>query len=152
MSTHPCDSCPWRVRNQGTKHPEDWYTRANLRFLWSKLRMGEKMSCHKTDPRMEGVPAGVPLRECSGGAILQQREFMRLQRGFVEGNKLAETLKRYRLRNPRGISKQGAEVIVARAVAGPLSGHGGPLPQVNLNEPEIGHIELVPWDPATEGK
>jgi hypothetical protein len=150
MSTHPCDSCPWRVRNQGKKHPEDWYTKANLRFLWSKLRMGDKMSCHKTDSRMEGVPETAHIKECSGGAILQQREFMRLQRGIVEGNR-RETLKQYRLKHPRGISKQCVEVLLERAVMGPIANLGR-LPEVNLNEPEIGHIELVPWDPVTEGK
>ena len=46
----PCQACPWRVENHGKRHPDGWYTKANLRRLWSGIRRGEEMSCHPTDP------------------------------------------------------------------------------------------------------
>lgn len=46
----PCAQCPWRTSNQGKRHPDGWYTKANLRRLWAGLRRGERMTCHPTDP------------------------------------------------------------------------------------------------------
>jgi hypothetical protein len=81
----PCSSCPWRRENQGKPHPHGWFSKANLRRLWSGLKDGESMSCHQTDPTNEvpegetPVPDGREPHECTGALILQQREVMKLQ-------------------------------------------------------------------------
>ena len=83
----PCAECPWRTVNQGKRHPDGWYNRANLKRLWNKLRRGDMMSCHPTDPRnpvsvhaaLKGqrmAKLGATPRECAGALILQQRELM----------------------------------------------------------------------------
>lgn len=50
---HACSACPWRLANQGKRHPDGWYAKANLSRLWSRLRRGEAMSCHPSDPNNE---------------------------------------------------------------------------------------------------
>src|SRR5690349_1270948 len=86
----PCSHCPWRTENHGKPHPDGWYTAANRKRLWAKLRRGESMSCHPTDPenpvsekaRAAGAVVakeGSQVRECIGAIVLQQREVMRFQ-------------------------------------------------------------------------
>ena len=144
----PCAVCPWRIANQGTPHPDGWYTKANLRRLWSKLRRGDMMTCHATDhlnPVPEGyksVPEATPTRECSGAIIVQQREFMRMQGHFDAGGNLAS----YRRENPLGLTRDGALTIMGDA----LVVYPGETPRVrpNLNQPGIGVPDLPAWEPV----
>lgn len=159
-SPRPCAHCPWRVANQGKRHPGHWYTKANLRRLWSGLRRGEDMTCHPTDPEMD-VPEGLPTvpetartTVCTGALVLKQREFMRFQR-IVEAHEdwsLRQVHAEYRHQHPRGLTLDGLRSLLEESVFGgtPLGGVGMTRP--NLNLPGIGHPDLVPWNPTTEGK
>lgn len=145
----PCAVCPWRTANQGQPHPGGWYTRANLRRLWSKLRRGDMMTCHATDPTnpvpdgYRAVPAGTTTRECTGALIVQQREVMRLQAHLEAGG----TIGSYRRASPMGLTKAGAIEIVGNA----LITYPGQTQRIkpDLNTPGVGHPDLT-WDYPTE--
>lgn len=78
-----CATCPWRVCNQGKRHPSHWYTIKNLRRLWNGIRNGENpgMVCHSTDPESieyggtKPVPQSAKTQECGGLLILVFRHF-----------------------------------------------------------------------------
>src|ERR1700681_4104072 len=80
MSEKPCDQCPWRLANQGKKHPFKFYTKQNLRRLWKEVRGGgNAQSCHLTDPSHPnhvavGAKSGAKAKECSGSVIVVLRE------------------------------------------------------------------------------
>jgi hypothetical protein len=145
----PCQACPWRLANQGRRHPGGWYTAANLRRLWAGLRRGEDMSCHPTDPAnpvpdgWRQVPPDTRTRECAGALILKQREVMVLQEVYGSDPRA------YRRGRPHGLTSQGVLAVVERAIFG-----GGPIGGIvmtrpNLNEPGIGYPPLGPWkEPA----
>jgi hypothetical protein len=148
----PCRACPWRVSNQGTRHPDGWYTARNLARLWGGLRNGEDMSCHPTDPDnpvseraaaagYRPAPGDARKRECVGAAILKQREFMLLQEVHDAD------LRAYRAARPRGLTRGGLLVLLERALFGgtPLSGPVMPLP--NLDEPDVHYAPLGQWEP-----
>ena len=144
----PCVACPWRDANRGKRHPDGWYTQANLARLWRGLRNGEPMSCHPTDPNNEVSPAaqaagyrpappGTQLLECRGAIILQQRELWHLQETH-DGD-----LKAYRAANPRGLTRDGVRALVARMVFG-----GTPF-ALKMARPDlnaaVGYSRLRPW-------
>jgi hypothetical protein len=148
----PCKDCPWRTTNQGKRHKDGWFTKANRARLWSKLRRGESMTCHMTDPTNpvpEGyktVPETATTHECAGALILQQREFMKFQ------NECGGDLKDYRKRWPRGLTREGIMEIVNRHLYGgvPMMGYK-PMSTPNLNEP-VSHTEAVgEWEPKSHG-
>lgn len=143
-----CAACPWRLTNQGKRHPDGWYTKKNLRFLWSRLRRGEGMTCHPTDqtnPLPAGtrpVPDGIETRVCTGSLILQQREFMILQEYLLDGRGMAA----YRAHRPRGLTREGAGELLSDAVFS-----GTPFGRIvqskpNLNNEDVG-LEGLPWEP-----
>lgn len=139
----PCAQCPWRTENQGKRHPDGWYTKANRTRLWSKLRRGEAMTCHPTDPTnpipegARAVPDGTTTRECTGAIILQQREVMVVQDMEVD-------MKRYRRERPRGMTREGFGEILARAVFGGVPVIGGQkMTLPDLNQPVS--MEGLPW-------
>lgn len=148
----PCAGCPWIASNAGKRHPDGWYTKANLARLWAKLRQGEGMSCHRTDPgnpvsdRAQAagyrpVPDRAAVRECAGALILQQREFMRLQ------DDCGVDLRLYRRRHPRGLTRQGAMALVERAVFGGTPVGGRKLPKPDLNDVAVQYEPLGEWAP-----
>jgi len=149
----PCSACPWRESNQGTPHPHGWYTQKNLVRLWSKLRRGESMSCHPTDPRNEvpegckPVPEDATTHECTGALILQQREFMNLQdvcRALPSDSR--EGIRIYQGLNPKGLTRHGIGTILNRAIFGGALREGVPMSQPNLNEDGISAPGLT-WEP-----
>lgn len=160
-SPRPCVHCPWRTANQGKRHPGHWYSKANLRRLWSKLRRGDDMTCHPTDPLME-VPDGVaPAPEtarttvCTGSLVLKQREFMRYQHIMHEHPDwgAAQTHREYRRQHPRGLTLDGLRRVLEQSIfGGSVLSPGAKMTRPNLNLPGIGHPDLVPWDPSKEGK
>lgn len=138
----PCAHCPWRTENQGKPHPDGWYTTANRDRLWAKLRRGESMSCHPTDPTNpvseKALAAGAIVakegatpRECAGALILQQREIMVYQ----------DDPKGYAKARSRGLTKAGLRTIVERMILGPLSGDIMSKPDLNA---EVSMDDL-PW-------
>lgn len=152
----PCAHCPWRVENQGKRHKHGFYTKANLRRLWSGLKNGERMTCHPTDPEMaefEGYEKTADREvtyECAGALILVQREVMRFQSQYTdtidptpEATKAA--LKAYREKHPKGLTKVGLfRHMMAVAFDGnPMTGPRAATP--DLNTEGIGHPDLVPW-------
>lgn len=154
----PCKACPWRLANQGTRHPDGWYSKANLRRLWAKLRRGEMMSCHPTDPGLvlspkaqeagyQAAPEHAQVKECVGAHVLTQREFMRFQ------DDAGADFRAYWQLNPRGLTRTGLAALLAQALfGGTIAGDGAPkLPKPNLNDPEIGFEWVGDWqhrDPA----
>lgn len=148
MSVHPaapspCDACPWRIANHGQRHPDGWYTARNRDRLWAKLRRGDSMSCHPTDPRNpvpEGhraAPEDAKTRECAGALILQQREWMLFQEehaGDVAG---------YRRARPRGLTREGLMAIAARSIRWPGDVE---MSTPDLNQP-VSHPPLGAWTP-----
>lgn len=140
----PCSSCPWLTSNHGKPHPDGWYTLANRKRLWAKMRRGERMSCHMTDPRnpvpegVKPVPEHAVTRECTGGLILQQREVMRLQAPSGPFKQWDV----YHRDHPRGLTKMGAFAMVDRAMfAGSFY---RPMTKPDLNEP-VSHLPLGDW-------
>lgn len=144
----PCSACPWRTANQGTRHPHGWYTKANLRRLWSGLRRGERMTCHPTDPDNlvpEGgraVPEHVATRECTGALILVQRELQRINDDVLAGGNLTA----YRRDNPKGLTREGMAVHFANLQWGGALPGTLPMAKPNLNDTEVAYAELTPWE------
>lgn len=142
----PCSACPWRTANHGKPHPHGWYTAKNRARLWSKLRRGDSMTCHPTDPENE-VPAGAKAapktattHECAGAQILQQRELEKMQ-GY-------ESLMDYVKSSRVGLTVRGIATMANRLVFGGLSaamGGGGEMTALDLNEP-VSHEPLGEWD------
>lgn len=145
----PCSECPWRTENHGQPHPDGWFTKRNRDRLWAKLRRGESMSCHKTDPSnpvptgVDPVKAGTTVHECTGALILQQRETMNYQ--ACQGH-----LPTYKATHPKGMTRIGLVTMVERTIFGgvPLLGAGVAMARPNLNEP-VSHDGLN-WNPPTE--
>jgi len=141
---HPCRACPWRLDNQGTRHPGGWYTQANLRRLWAGLRRGEDMSCHPTDPRnpvpdgWRPAPPDSVTRECAGSLILKQREVHLLQERY------GSDPKRYRRGRPFALTTQGIVAVVNRVIFGGVLGTA-PMTLCDLNEPGVGYPPLGTW-------
>lgn len=123
LGTRPtiCAACPWLTANQGRRTKGGWYTKANLRRLWTGLRTGEApgMTCHPTDPQHpapDGRPDAVPpdgsdFHECHGAAVLMQREI-----GILEG---AGSFARYRrLSQAPSMTVEGLFAYAERALFG----------------------------------
>ena len=136
-----CAHCPWRASNQGKRNRHGFYTKANLARLWSKLRHGERMTCHPTDPRMadyEGAPTpkdGARLHECTGAVILQQLEIERFQRdpdGYVH-------------RSP-AMTKRGLFTVVQRLMFGATPFGDGSTATPNLNDDDVQYEPLGRWE------
>lgn len=80
----PCKGCPFRVDNQGQRTDGGYYTKRNLRRLWTGVRRGETMICHVTDScaHETGSPANPKPgqikpgseRVCLGALALFKRE------------------------------------------------------------------------------
>lgn len=142
-----CAACPWRASNQGKRHPGGWYTKANLRRLWSKLRTGDGMTCHPTDPT-NPVPDGLPrpsddatTHECAGALILQQREVMRLQD--------YDNYRDYKRAHPLGLTREGAGVIISRFVFGRKElgvFAARTMPKPNLNDLDVQYEIVGEWE------
>ncbi len=126
---HPCAACPWRTENHGKRHAEGWYTEKNRRRLWSKLRRGDSMTCHPTDPRMGSESE--TTHECAGGLVLQQREVKKFEAACLASKNTG--LKDYLRSNPGGMTKVGLLRVVERAFSG-LFGRRS-MPALDLNEP-----------------
>ena len=144
-ANRPCVSCPWRVENQGKPHPDGWFTKANRTRLWAKLKRGDQMSCHRTDPSNpvpEGgrvVPEGTTPVECAGALILQQRELMQLQ--------AVGDIRAYRRARPKGLTVEGIRVLLHRAMFGGVPMVGGvPMAKPDLREPVA--MDGLEWDPS----
>lgn len=142
----PCAQCPWRLDNQGKRHPDGWYSIKNLRRLWAGLRSGERMTCHPTDPcnpvpvGHRAAPESATTRECAGAQILIQRELDRVQDVLRAKGEFSE----YKAANPRGLTKVGAYTH-AMSMAVRLPGELKYAP-VDLNDESVGHRDLTPWE------
>jgi hypothetical protein len=140
----PCSACPWRTENHGKPHPDGWYTARNRDRLWSKLRRGDGMTCHPTDPENpcstgSAVPEDATTHECAGALILLQRELKKIE--AIPGS----DLKRYMKENPRGLTRSGIGSLLNQLMFGGLYGHV--MPSLDLNAP-VSHPPLGAWDPA----
>jgi hypothetical protein len=151
-AAEPCRACPWRLSNQGKRHPDGWYTKSNLARLWVGLRRGESMSCHPTDPTnpvsdkavaagYRPAPDSAEVRECVGAAILQQREVHLLGEAL--------DLPTYRKARPRGLTREGLAQLVARLAFGGTILGGPAMARPDLNHPDVGH-QAVPWTPIDQ--
>ena len=139
----PCDQCPWRLTNQGKRHRFGFYTKANLRRLWNQVRGGGRpQSCHLTDPShpehaaVGAKPDSTP-RECPGSVILIKREIRAM--ADETGTVSPTSIDRYLATRRRGITKRGILYWVVQRIqlAGvPMVG-GNPLPEVDVDDPEI---------------
>lgn len=148
----PCTQCPWRTENQGKRHSLGWYTRKNVRRLWSGLRRGERMTCHPTDPDNPAAPngrvapEGTTTRECAGAQILVQRELQRLGDLIESGDR--DPWSTYWAANPKGLTKTGAALVAMNVQWGGVEGLGLlEVGKVNLNDETISHVDLTPWVP-----
>lgn len=145
--TKPCSQCPWRLANQGKRSPGGFYTKANLRRLWNQVRNGgRRQSCHLTDPshpdhRAAGAPENAKVQECPGSVILVKRELMKManESGVITSSGLANYK---RIHMKKGLTIQGVRYWVidriAFANAPAIMGGDGPLPEVDVHDPEIG--------------
>lgn len=139
----PCVNCPWRIENQGKRHPDGWYTKANLKRLWGGLRRGEQMTCHPTDPNnpvsdeavakgYRPAPEHAVTRECAGAIILQQRE-LQVFNDLAEAHPEANVFGLYRVTRPGGMTREGLLAFAGRLIPWP-----GEIPMRrdhDLNEP-----------------
>jgi hypothetical protein len=157
----PCANCPWRLSNQGKRHPSGWYTKRNLRRLWQGLKRGEAMSCHPTDPNNpvgpedeaaghRPAPEGMDPRECAGALVLVQREvevFQAVARQRDEEEPGAKDgLRAYRRLRPRGMTQEGLAEVVSRVLFGGTPFGGADMTTPDLNDADIGHPDLT-WPP-----
>lgn len=152
----PCAHCPWRASNQGKRHPNGWYTKANLRRLWKGLRRGEAMSCHPTDvnnpvtPEDEAAghrpaPEGMEVRECAGAVILCQREVMVFQE-IAKHYKPGASMREYRRLRSRGLTLDGLGEIVSRVLFSGTPLTSGDMSKPDLNHDDVRHPDLS-WPP-----
>lgn len=136
----PCRHCPWLTTNHRRRHPDGWFTKANRARLWAKLRTGDSMSCHPTDPNnpvseravaagYRPAPATARTRECMGALILQQREFMVWQ--DVHGGDHAA----YRKGRPGALTLGALARIAQRFLFGGVPTGPAAMPKPNLNAP-----------------
>lgn len=152
MNERPCSECPWLTSNHGKLHAHGWYTDKNRNRLWSGLRRGDPMSCHRTDPDNvvpEGgkqVPDDTQVRECIGAVVLQQREFMRFQSVSKKcaDERTSVVFSVYRKRHPGGMTLPGLRVLLERGLFGGTVIGGPALPRPDLAE-AVSHKPLVPW-------
>lgn len=149
----PCNACPWRLSNQGQRHPGGWYTKANLRRLWVGMRRGERMTCHPTDtanplpPGFDPVPEHVEVHECGGSLILKQREFMRAQAVLIR----TKSFTGYRQANSRGITRAAMMKMIASELPAPIGTATDDCPaprHMNLLDDDIGHDAVQPMNAA----
>lgn len=158
-SPRACSQCPWRLSNQGKRHPGGWYTKANLRRLWGRLRQGDPMTCHPTDPENPLPPGfnppaeGVKTTECAGALTLQQREVTHFQ-DICKEDPRGNALRTYKQRHPGGMTRNGLMAVVERELFGgvPLLGCGSKMTRPNLNDREIGYEPLRWHFPDPEAK
>lgn len=145
----PCKACPWRISNQGKRHPGGWYTKKNLARLWAGMRRGERMSCHPTDqtnplpPGFDPVPEHIEVHECGGALILKQREFMRAQDVVIRTGAITD----YRRSTPRGITQEGMMRVVVDEMPAPFGNASEKCPaprHMDLIDDEIGYLAAVP--------
>jgi hypothetical protein len=147
----PCRDCPWLLANQQRRaHPDGWFTVRNRDWLWTRLRRGDPMSCHRTDPGnpvsqraaergYRPVPAGTQVKECRGAVVLQQREMHLLM------NRYEMDVTVYRRARPRGLTRAGITAMVLRLAFGGVPILGAPrMGRPGLNA-KVGHSPL-PWD------
>lgn len=149
----PCAQCPWRISNQGKRHPDGWYTKKNLRRLWVGLRRGEQMTCHPTDPTnpipdgARSVPEGTTTKLCAGAEVLVQREAQRcndLMGAAIDAGGEGNLFKVYKDVHPKGLTKEGAYMVMMQ-IAGAIWPGEIRRAAVNLYQPDVGHPDLVPW-------
>lgn len=79
-----CLECPWRRSNHGKRTAGGFYTKRNLRRLWTGIRTGKApgMSCHVADERgCKATDADAPAdlgaessAVCQGALVLMARE------------------------------------------------------------------------------
>jgi hypothetical protein len=151
--TKPCAQCPWRLANQGKRHANGFYTKANLRRLWNQVRQGgAPQSCHLTDPThpdhvANGCKPGSTPQECPGSIILIQREFARAANEKHEiSNESVATYLRWR---KRGITKKGFLYWALQRMQFanvPIMG-GKPLPKVDIKDETVGLPEYLEESP-----
>jgi hypothetical protein len=141
----PCSSCPWRTENQGKPHPDGWFTTKNRERLWAKMRRGESMSCHPTDPA-NPLPPGAPAVtapvtvECAGSLILVQREAVKLQ--AFPG---PYAFRLYRKAHPKGLTKDGVANLISRTTLAGVPLVGAPrMPLLDLMAP-VSHEPVGDW-------
>ncbi len=86
-----CETCPFLVKNHGKKHEAGWYTRTNIRRLWSGLRSGKApgILCHSSDPQNEDYGGGGKVKpghehECAGALLLLAQNINALSAGSPE--------------------------------------------------------------------
>lgn len=143
----PCASCPWMLANAGKPTAHGWYTKTNLRRLWSGLRRGERMTCHGTDPDNEPLPGkaapkdGHPTAECTGALVLIQRELQRVNDDIEAGGNLTA----YRRENPNGLTREGMAVHAMNVQWGGAMPGTLQMAKPNLNDTRVGYAELTPW-------
>lgn len=143
-----CAECPWRIANQGKKpDPHKFYTKGNLARLWNRLRQGDRMSCHPTDPRMaewsgyEDQGDRTTANECTGSLVVVQREFMRFQMLATELRDAGDPVNPIRAyRNGRArltLTRQGIIEIINRGLI-VLPGEV-PMARPDLGDTEVGY-------------
>lgn len=133
-----CAQCPWRVSNQGKRHPGHWYTLANLKRLWNGLRSAEApgMTCHPTDPNnpvpdgCPSVPDGADTRECTGSLILITRELLLLEK--------YGDFKEYRRLRRVGLTRDGVVhwALGRVKLGGTIMGTGAAIPTLQ-EDPDV---------------
>lgn len=129
-----CQECPWRITNQGRKHPQGHYTKASLKRLWDDLRKGVgPLLC---------LFRGCEGRECRGSIVLVKRELARMlnpRGGITEGSILE-----YLAARPGALTRDGAHYWLARHLRyGERNGQRhAALPKVQ-DDPEVGLPEFL---------
>lgn len=127
-SLRVCETCPWLIKNHGKRKPVGWYSKRNLRRLWTGLRTGDApgMICHSTDPDADGYGGHANIKpgrtsECGGAITLI----------LMNMNAIAEG-------KPQPIQSPLRRNVIARFVERFLIGQA---PEVEDRSSEIG----VPW-------
>jgi len=144
-----CADCPWRRSNQGKRTSGGWYSKANLRRLWTGLRTGEApgMTCHPIDPDNPPTDDGrqasedATTRECYGALLLVARELKLAETLHDEHGE--KTMQVYRKLRSRGLTREGMAHWVWRfAINAPFLTGPPPLPKTWAEDDDIEHPDL----------
>lgn len=144
--TSPCTACPWRLANQGRRHPGGFYTVKNLTRLWGQIRRGGGIqTCHPTDPSHpdHGAKEGSVPQECLGSVILVLREVEAMTENIAGVRTITNAACTRYLARPdakkRGLTKTGVMFWVIQRIQLANATFVGepPIPEVDRIDKEV---------------
>ena len=150
--TPPCKTCPFLRSNQGKRTAGGFYSRRNLQRMWARIRQGELLICHSTDP--EAWVTGSPTcpkkgqikpgneQACRGALYMVKREDKTLLKSIDAGTGFSGYA-----RAPEA-AKPPMTPLGFLAIAETVMLAGSPLgTRLKLYAPDMDADVGLPWEP-----